>query len=76
MGSHCFLFVAGLLDAFKKNKYLYVLVLSLVTTVVLINETLDFSGKIMENKMLIIFSLLVFVFLFSIAVNSRIWVIK
>jgi len=68
--------MAELLDAFKKNKYLYVLVLSIVATVVLINEALDFSGKVIGNKMLIIFSLLVFVFLFNIAVKSRIWVIK
>lgn len=66
--------MAGFLDALRVNKGLYVLALSAITTIVLINETFNFAEKVLASKMLSIFSLLVFVLLFNIAVKEKLWV--
>lgn len=60
-------------DLLKKNRLTYTLVLSLVTTIVLVNQTLAFVEKVSQSVLLTAFSILVFYFLFRIAVEEKIW---
>lgn len=68
--------MANFVDLLRRNRVLYVFALSLVTTVLLINEGLEFAENIKRNIMLALFSLVVFYFLVRIAIEGKIWARK
>jgi len=61
------------LDILKRSKYQYVIALSLVTTIILINSILDFTDRIKGNKFLIVLSLIIFYFFVVISIKEEIW---
>jgi len=61
------------LDTLKKSKYLYIIAVSLVTTIILINSVSDFTDRIKNNKFLIVLSLVIFYFFVVISIKEEIW---
>lgn len=60
------------LKLIEKHKFLYIVSLSVVVTVLLVNNTLDFAERVINNKLLLIISLVVFYFLVQIAINEEV----
>ncbi|MEK6861917.1 MAG: hypothetical protein AABY07_08175 [Nanoarchaeota archaeon] len=58
------------LDILKKNKHQYMFAISLTTTVLLANNVIDFTEKIIKYPILLLFSMSVFYFLFRIALEE------
>ncbi len=61
------------LDVLKRSKYSYIIAVSLVTTIILINSILDFTDRIKDNKFLIVLSLVIFYFFVVISIKEEIW---
>lgn len=61
------------LDILKRNRYQYVIAVSLVTMVILINNLVDFAEKIRSNLFLLSISLAVFYFFITISIREEIW---
>ena len=57
----------------RKNKYGYIIALSLATTILLVNTALEFSEKIISKRILILPSLIVFAYLLYVASRERLW---
>ena len=60
------------LHSLKKHKFMYIIVLSVIATVILFNATLDFAERVINNPILLLFSLLVFYFFVHIAVKQEV----
>ncbi len=61
------------LNVLKKNKYHYIIAISIITTIILVNSILDFADKIKRNPLLLSFSLLIFYFFVTISIKEEIW---
>lgn len=61
------------LKVLKRNKFSYIIAISLVTTVILVDTVLDFSEKVINNPTLLLFSIAVFYFLIRIAIKEKLW---
>lgn len=61
------------LELVQGNKEAYVLVISFITTVIVVNGLIDFAEKLIKYHVLIIISLLLFYLLALIAIRWRIW---
>jgi len=61
------------LNLLKRDKVIYVLVLSLIITVLIINNTLQFIEVVKQNIMLFLFSLIVFYFMVIISIKGGVW---
>lgn len=59
-------------DLTKKHRFLYILTISLLATVAIINTSLEFAERVIKNPVLLVFSLVVFVFLVHIAITEEI----
>ena len=56
----------------KKHKFIYILIISLVVTVLTINNILEFAERIINNHFLLVFSIIVFYFLAQLAIKEEI----
>lgn len=61
------------LDLLKGKKYWYILVISLTTTVIIVDTAYDFSEKIISKPILLIISLIMFGYLFRLGVKEKLW---
>ena len=61
------------LDLLKGKKYWYVLVISLATTVIILDTVYDFSEKIISKPILLIISFAIFLFLAYLAFKEELW---
>jgi len=61
------------LDSLKKNKYQYIIAISLVATAVIINNAVDFADKIIKKPLLMLISIAVLIFFISISMKEEIW---
>lgn len=61
------------LDSFKKHKNVYIVILSLITTIILINEIFDFTERILNNYLILLFSSIIFLFLIYTSIKRRFW---
>jgi len=61
------------LNLLKKDSVVYILVLSLIATILIINNTIQFFEIVKGKIMLILFSLLVFYFMVIISIKGGIW---
>ncbi len=61
------------LKALKKDKVNYIIAISLVTTVILIDTALDFAEKIINNPILLLLSIAIFYFFVRIAIKEELW---
>lgn len=53
------------------HKFAYLVIVSLIATVLIINTTLDFAERVINNHLLLLFSLLVFYFLVQLAIRKE-----
>ena len=58
--------------AIKKYQKLYILIVSALATIILVNETLNFVERIINNVFLGILSLLIFYFLTWVIIKEKI----
>ena len=61
------------LDILRYNKYYYIITLSLVTTIIIINETVNFTERIIRHPMLLFGGLMVFFILVRTAFKEELW---
>ena len=61
------------LDLTKRNRYIYITAISLVTTIILVNNVIDFTDKIIKNPLLLSLSLVIFYFFTTISIQEEIW---
>jgi len=61
------------LDIFKQNPRLYIITFGIATTIVLINQGIDFAEKVINNPLLAIISILVFFVFVELAIRTRLW---
>ena len=61
------------LDSFKKHKYIYIILLAAITTVILINELFGFLEIIITKKFGLIYSAIIFLFLIFLSIKRRFW---
>jgi hypothetical protein len=52
----------------KKHKFAYIVTISVVATVLILNNAIEFAERIINNTYLLIFSLMVFYFLVRMAI--------
>ena len=60
------------LDLVEKHKFMYIIIISLIATILIINSTLEFAERVINNLALLLVSLLVFYFLVHIAINEEV----
>lgn len=61
------------LESFKKYKYIYIIGISLITTIILINELFDFIHKVVNQPFILILSIMVLLFFIKFSINRRVW---
>ncbi len=61
------------LNVLKEYKGGYVVALSFVTTVVVINAMTDFAEKIISNPLLLLGSFVLFIFFLSVTIRQELW---
>ncbi len=59
------------LKIIKEHPVFYIIALSLIATILIINNTLEFAERVINNHFLLVFSLIVFYFLVLIAINEE-----
>lgn len=59
------------LETIRKHKNVYIIIISLIATILIINNFLEFAERIINNRLLLIFSLVVFYFLVYIAIKEE-----
>ncbi|MEK6826093.1 MAG: hypothetical protein AABX90_00515 [Nanoarchaeota archaeon] len=61
------------LNILKRNRLQYVIAISLVATVILINSLVDFADRIIKNSFLSVLSAIIFIFFVIIPIKEEIW---
>ncbi len=56
----------------KKYPKTYIIIISLITTILIVNETLEFAERLRKNTLLAILSLIIFYFFVRIIIEERI----
>lgn len=60
------------LNMIEKHKFIYIIIISLIATVLIVNSALEFAERVINNLTLLLVSLLVFYFLVHIAINEEV----
>ena len=59
------------LGIIRKYKFFYILIISFIATVLVMNNAIEFAERVINNKFLLIFSLLVFYSLVQLAIRKE-----
>lgn len=59
------------LDLLERHKFIYIIIISLIATVLIVNSTLEFTERVINNHLLLILSLVIFYFLTSLAIRKE-----
>lgn len=56
----------------QEHRFAYLVIVSLIATVLIINTTLEFAERVINNRLLLLYSMLVFYFLVQLALRKEI----
>ncbi len=60
-------------EMLRKNRFGFIVIISFLSTIFLLNTLLDFTEKLISNYTLALFALIVFYFFVWISIKKKIW---